>query len=250
MRRLDGGGVSCRPRILGKCRGQRDRGGGHDRNRRRGVFTHEQVRVGELLRRKLGIGDEYFGAEFAHRIQAHCEIVRHANAAVRRRMAQIHALMQGHARPSDVLHEGHGRRAIDVGLAKELLLNDAERADRRRMLWNAGCHQCFGDFFAVAVKVQLLLVDEDKNLHRPFRDIAERQLCSRCDGRPVCRADSGPDLGDRTACHTDFGPDLGRRWRCRKKWAGQKCEHTPQAAPAPMRIARRRDGDKTIPLAR
>ena len=59
--------------------------------------------------------------------------IGHADAAMGSRIAREHAGMHGDARPGNPLHVGHRRAAVDIGVVKFVLLNDAEDAHRRRM---------------------------------------------------------------------------------------------------------------------
>ena len=100
--------------------------------------------------------------------------MRHPDAAVRRRMAQIHALVQGDARPGDALHEGHRRIAVNIRVMEAILLDDAEHAHRSRMLGHAGRNGRIRHLHAVAIEMEALLIDGDENLQRTARDISER----------------------------------------------------------------------------
>src|SRR5947207_15462113 len=102
--------------------------------------------------------------------------MRHAYAAVRGGMADILAFMHGDTRPGNALHIGHRRIAIDVRAMKHLFLDDAEDTERRRMVGYAGGDRGVGDMDAVAVPMQLLLIDRNENLLRAFRDTRERVL--------------------------------------------------------------------------
>ena len=109
-------------------------------------------------------------------VQPHRKIVRHADAAMRCPMADIFALMQRDARPGDALHEGHRRIAVDIGAVEDLFLDDAEDAQRGRQAGHAGGDRGVRDVRAVAVEMQLLLIDGNEDLQRTLRNIAERFL--------------------------------------------------------------------------
>src|SRR5580692_12119014 len=88
-------------------------------------------------------------------------------------MTDILALVQRDAGPSDALHERHRRTAVDIRAVEALLADDAEYASRRRQRGYAGGDQRIGDFLAVGVEVELLLIDGNDDLHRTFRQSAE-----------------------------------------------------------------------------
>ena len=94
---------------------------------------------------------------------------RHADAAMRRRIARQHAGMHRDARPGDPLHERHRRAAIDVGVVQLLFLNDAEDAHRRRMAVHARGNRRFREESVGVVDLQLLLVDRDRDDQRSLR---------------------------------------------------------------------------------
>ena len=117
-------------------------------------LVHEQMRIGELDRFQVRSRDDHAHAEPGQAVQPDRKIVRHADAAMRCRMADIFALMQRHARPGDALHEGHRRVAVDIGTVEDLLLDDAEHAERRRQAaarrWRpasprCACRRCRGE---------------------------------------------------------------------------------------------------------
>src|ERR1700732_4180200 len=91
-------------------------------------------------------------------------------------MTDILALVQRDAGPGDALHERHRRTAIDIRAVEALLAEDAEYAGRRRQRGYTGGDQRVGDFLAVGVEVELLLIDGNDDLHRTFRQRAERIL--------------------------------------------------------------------------
>ena len=153
-----------RRRRCGSCRSARR--GRLCSDRRCLVFVHEQMRVGNFLRPKFGARDHHAGAKLGQRPQVYCELMRHANTAVRSRMAQIKAFMKSHTRPGEALHERHRCIAIDVGAMLALFLDDIENAERRRMLRYSGCNRRIGYVRAVAVEMQLLLVDGNDDLQR------------------------------------------------------------------------------------
>jgi hypothetical protein len=105
---------------------------------RRLFLMHEQMRVGEFHRLQFGTGNNHAGVELGEAVQPHGEIMRHADAAMRGRVADIRAFMHGDARPGDALHVRHRRIAVDVRTMEELFLDDAEDAERRRMARYAG----------------------------------------------------------------------------------------------------------------
>src|SRR5580658_4634226 len=91
-------------------------------------------------------------------------------------MTDILALVQGDAGPGDALHERHRRAAVDIGAVEALLADNAEYPGRRRQSGHAGGDQRFGDFRTVGIEVELLLIDGNDDLHRTFRQHAERFL--------------------------------------------------------------------------
>src|SRR5580692_2027681 len=100
--------------------------------------------------------------------------MRHADAPMRGAMADVLAFMERYARPGDALHERHRRAAVDIGPVKDLLLDDVKDTERSRQAWHASRHRRIGDVLAVAVDMQLLLIDRNDDFNWPFRDIAER----------------------------------------------------------------------------
>ena len=91
---------------------------GNRRRRRRHDLVNEQMRIGDFRRLQFGVGDDDARTEFGELIQAHCKIMRHADAAVRSAMADVLALVERDARPGDALHEWHRRAAVDVRAVK------------------------------------------------------------------------------------------------------------------------------------
>ena len=57
--------------------------------------------------------------------------MRHADTAMRRSMADTFAFVHSDAGPSDALHVRH-RRVVEVGNVMPVLLQDGEKAHRRR----------------------------------------------------------------------------------------------------------------------
>ena len=94
---------------------------------------------------------------------------RHADAAMRRRIARQHPGMQRDARPGEALHVRHRRAAVDVGAVHLVLLNDAEHAHRGRMPLHARRYRAFGEQPVAVVDAHLLLLDRDGNDQRPVR---------------------------------------------------------------------------------
>src|SRR5690348_693888 len=94
---------------------------------------------------------------------------RHADAAMRGGMARQDASMHGNAGPSDPLHVGHGRAAIDVGMMKPMLLNYAENAHRRWVARHARGNRCFRKQPVSVVNPDLLLSDRNRDDQRPLR---------------------------------------------------------------------------------
>jgi len=135
--------------------------------------VHEEVRVGEVLRKQFGASDDDAGAETGQGPQPRSELLRQADAAVRGRMAEILTLMQGDAGQGNPLHEGHRRAAVEIGFVVALLVDDAEHAHRRRMPRYSGRDRRVSDMRSVAVEVELLLADRNDDLQRPGRNIAE-----------------------------------------------------------------------------
>ena len=102
-----------------------------------------------------------------HAPQLGGELMGQADAAVRGRIAGQHALVHGHARPGDALHERHRRTAVDVGAVVAVLLDHAEHADRRREARAPARHRALRVEAAAAVGGDALLGDrDDDEMHR------------------------------------------------------------------------------------
>ena len=114
---------------------------------------------------------------------------RHADAAMRRRIARQHAGMHRDARPGDPLHERHRRAAIDVGMVQLVLLNDAEDAHRRRMALHARGDRRFREKSVGVVDLQVLPLDRDRDDQRALR----------LGATPSAPRPSWPDAGERAA---------------------------------------------------
>ena len=110
---------------------------------------------------------------------------------MRRRAVRNHALVHGHPRPGDPLHEVHRGVAIDVGVVPAILLDDAEHAGRRRMSRDAGRNTRMRDWATVGIERELLLADRDDNGEHTFCPGGEvlallglgRRLVARCQHR-------------------------------------------------------------------
>src|SRR5438552_3435323 len=95
---------------------------------------------------------------------------------MRSRMPGQHALVQGHARPGDALHERHGRTAVDIRMMEAVLFDDAEDPERRGMSGYAGRDRALRHPSAVAVERDLLGPDIDNDLQRALGHVAEAQF--------------------------------------------------------------------------
>ena len=133
-------------------------------------------------------------------------------------MTDILALVQGDAGPGDALHERHRRAAVDIGAVEFLLADDAEDAGRRRQRGHAGGDQRVGDFLAVGVEVELLLIDGNDDLHRTFRQSAERILA---DVLGFLGLGLVPDLGRCRRAPASARRQNRARKRCRSRQAGE-----------------------------
>ncbi len=114
-------------------------------NRLRHDFLGRQQRMREAGRGDFAGGDDDPRAHLGPAPHLRGKGQRHADAAMRRRIARQHAGVHRDTRPGDPLHERHRRAAIDVGVVKLVLLDDAENAHRRRMALHAGRHRAFRD---------------------------------------------------------------------------------------------------------
>jgi len=94
---------------------------------------------------------------------------RHADTSVRSRMAGQDACVDGNAGPGDPLHKGHRRAAVDVGMMKFVLLDDAEDTHRCRMTGHAGGDGRFRKQSVGIVNSHLLLSNRDRDDQRSLR---------------------------------------------------------------------------------
>jgi len=186
------------------------------------------MRIGELGRLEFRVRNDDARVELGEAVQPRGEIMRHADAAMRRSMADTFAFVHGDARPGDALHVRHRRTAVDVRAVEDLFLNDAEDAQRRRQARHSGRDRRIRDMHAVAVKVQLLLIDRNENLQRPFLNLAERFPVDAIGS--LCLVDF--------MCSVMFVPATvpvsGRCRRCGRGYgqACEKCDRVPAAAGA------------------
>jgi len=227
---LTSGGISMRANT---CAGPCGGGAIIDRIGRRRDFgryflVHEQMRIGELGGLEFRVRNDDARVELGEAVQPHGEIMRHADAAMRRSMADTFAFVHGDAGPCDTLHVRHRRTAVDVRAVEDLFLNDAENAQRRRQARHSGRDRSIRDMHAIAIKVQLLLIDRNENLQRPFLNLAERL--------PVDAIGGFWFMG--FMCSAMFVPAAvpvsGRCRRCGRGYdqARDKCDRVPAAAGA------------------
>ena len=94
---------------------------------------------------------------------------RHADAAMRCRIARQDSGMHRDTRPGDALHERHRRAAVDVGVVHLVLLDDAEHTHRGRVTLHAGRDRAFGEQTVGVVDPDPLLLDRDVDDQRPLR---------------------------------------------------------------------------------
>ena len=135
---------------------------------RHDLLRHQQ-RMRETGRRHLAGRDDDARAHLGPVPHLRGKRHRHADAAVRRRIARQDAGMHRDARPGDALHERHRRAAVDVGVVHLVLLDDAEHAHRGRMALHARRHRAFGEQAVGVVDPDLLLVDRDRDDQRALR---------------------------------------------------------------------------------
>src|SRR5262249_16093198 len=126
---------------------------------RRLFLVYKQMRVGKIGRFQFGAGDDDARAKLGQAIQPDGEIARQADAAMRWRVADMFSIVHGEGGRGDALHVGHRRIAVDVRAMKDLLLDDAEDAERRWMARHASGDGSVRNMDAIAVQVELLLID-------------------------------------------------------------------------------------------
>src|SRR4029453_10162647 len=107
------------------------------------------------------------------------EVVRHANAAMRGRIARQHAFVQRHPGPGDALHVWHRRIAVEVGPVVAVLLDDAEDARRRRTAGHAGGDRPPRPAAAIAKERDFLAADGNDDLQRTLRHLAKIRILLR-----------------------------------------------------------------------
>ena len=99
-------------------------------------------------------------------VQQPRELVGHAHAAVRGRVARQAAGVQRDARPREPLHVGHRRGVVDARVVVGVLLQDREHAGRRLVALLARRNRRDADHHAVAVDVGELLRQRHDHHHR------------------------------------------------------------------------------------
>ena len=109
--------------------------------------------------------DDHPHAELGALEQALGEADRHADAAVRRRMAGQHARMQGDARPGETLHEGHRRVVVEIGVVLDLPLEHAEDPGRCLVAGLARRDGRLQDLPFAVVDGDALLIERDDRHH-------------------------------------------------------------------------------------
>src|SRR6516165_813295 len=114
------------------------------------------MRIGELGGLEFKVRNDDARVEFGEAVQLDGEIMWHADAAMRRSMADTFAFVHGDAGPGDTLHVRHRGTAVDVRPVEDLFLNDAEDAQRCWQARHSGRDRSIRDMHAVAIKVQLL----------------------------------------------------------------------------------------------
>ena len=132
-------------------------------------LLRDQQRMRKARGRHLAGGDDDPRAHLGPVPHLHGEGHRHADAAMRRRIAREHAGMHGDARPGDPLHVRHRRAAIDVGMVQLVFLDDAENAHRGRMTLHARGNRSFREEAVGVVDLQALFLDRDRDDQRSLR---------------------------------------------------------------------------------
>ena len=165
-------------------------------------FLRHQQRMRESGRRDRTRRDDDARAHPGPVPHLHGKRHRHADAAVRRRIARQYAGVQRNARPGDALHVRHRCAAVDVGAVHLVLLDDAEHAHRGRMTLHARRHRALGEQAVGVVDADLLLLDRDRDDQWPLRlGVGFLDGCFGLGGRPaglrlarLCRR-HGPVVG-------------------------------------------------------
>src|SRR5438874_4611409 len=88
---------------------------------------------------------------------------------MRGRPSGYNALVHGHARPGDPLHEEHGSIAIEIGAMPAILLDDAEHASRSRMAGRASRDATMRDRLPVRIKCEPLAIERDEDAEHALR---------------------------------------------------------------------------------
>ncbi len=125
--------------------------------------------MAEWLRRDFAGRDHHARAHARPVPELHGKAHRHADAAMRRRIAWQCAGMQRDPGPGDALHVRHRRTAIEIGAVELVFLNDAEHAHRRRMAAHAGRHRRFREQAVGVVHLHRLVRDRHRNHQRSLR---------------------------------------------------------------------------------
>src|SRR5262249_27664598 len=130
----------------------------------------------EFDRSEVVVSHDDSYAEIGDGPQLLSEVVRHANAAMRGRIARQHAFVQRHPRPGDALHVWHRRIAVEVGVVVAVLLDDTEDARRRRTAGHAGGDRPLRHAHAIAKKRHFLATDGNDDLQRTLRHLAKTRI--------------------------------------------------------------------------
>ncbi len=161
------------------------------------------------------IGDHDGHAAVRHLVELPGEVVRHAHAAMRGRIAR-HGIrfVQRDARPGQPLHERHRSVRIEVGFVILLLFENGKDAARRRVPGLAGRDLRASRPLRVAViDRKRLLVLGNEDLQRA--GIGRKARCARVRSPTASR---GRKLNARTCCPTNTQYLPGTVWtRCLRK---------------------------------
>ncbi len=162
------GCVACVSTLVALHRGGVGRRIVGDEGLRHDLLRHQQ-RMREGGRRDRTRRDDDARAHPGPVPHLHGKRHRHADAAVRRRIARQYAGVQRNARPGDALHVRHRCAAVDVGAVHLVLLDDAEHAHRGRMTLHARRYRALGEQAVGVVDADLLLIDRDGDDQRSLR---------------------------------------------------------------------------------
>ena len=185
-----------------------------------GIHRRHEPRMGNRVRGNLFVGNDDSEPGLSFTVQELGELIGHAHASVRSRVARKFTCVNRDARPGEALHVGHGRVVVQVRVVIGVLLKDREYARRRFVALLSRGDGRRTDDHAIAIHIGQLLGQRhdhhDRPLGRQFRVpgvFARLQLPRQY---RFCRSQGGGVLGRRLGGSSR--PEKQTRDRRQDRW--------------------------------